>query len=52
MPQMAPINWLLMFIYFLTMLYLNMNLIFFIFLKNFKIKKMTKIKIKNYNKFI
>nr|YP_010038641.1 ATP synthase F0 subunit 8 [Eutrichosiphum pasaniae]QOY44591.1 ATP synthase F0 subunit 8 [Eutrichosiphum pasaniae] len=52
MPQMAPINWLFMFMYFLIMLYIMMNLIYFNFNKKNNIKFLNKIQIKNYNKFI
>nr|YP_009566707.1 ATP synthase F0 subunit 8 [Greenidea psidii]QBB73069.1 ATP synthase F0 subunit 8 [Greenidea psidii] len=52
MPQMAPINWLFMFIYFLILFYILMNLIYFNFLKKNKNNKLNKILMKNYNKFI
>nr|YP_009994016.1 ATP synthase F0 subunit 8 [Aphis aurantii]QNO35791.1 ATP synthase F0 subunit 8 [Aphis aurantii]WCJ52978.1 ATP synthase F0 subunit 8 [Aphis aurantii] len=52
MPQMAPINWLILFFFFFTMFYLIMNFLYFSFIKNFKIKKNLKIQSKNYYKFI
>nr|YP_010029339.1 ATP synthase F0 subunit 8 [Aphis spiraecola]QOU10382.1 ATP synthase F0 subunit 8 [Aphis spiraecola] len=52
MPQMAPINWLILFLFFFMMLYLIMNFMYFMFIKNIKMKKNLKIQLKNYNKFI
>nr|AGI97905.1 ATP synthase F0 subunit 8 [Eriosoma japonicum] len=53
MPQMAPINWLILFLYFLWTFYLMMNLLYFNFIK-LSINKniLLKLKPKNYNKFI
>nr|QZR92103.1 ATP synthase F0 subunit 8 [Uroleucon erigeronensis] len=52
MPQMAPINWLILFIFFFYMFYLTMNLLYFNFIKNNKINMSFKKNMKNYNKFI
>nr|BCM73185.1 ATP synthase F0 subunit 8 [Chaetosiphon fragaefolii] len=52
MPQMAPINWLILFIFFFSMFYLLMNLLYFNFFKNLKNKIYFKNNLKNYNKFI
>nr|YP_010127199.1 ATP synthase F0 subunit 8 [Brevicoryne brassicae]QPO84583.1 ATP synthase F0 subunit 8 [Brevicoryne brassicae]UGY85912.1 ATP synthase F0 subunit 8 [Brevicoryne brassicae] len=49
---MAPINWLILFIFFFSMYYLIMNLLYFNFIKNIKIEILKKNKMKNYNKFI
>nr|AGI97908.1 ATP synthase F0 subunit 8 [Eriosoma sp. WL-2013] len=53
MPQMAPMNWLILFMYFMLMLYINLNLMYFNFMK-MPINKyyLNKLQIKNYNKFI
>nr|YP_010372198.1 ATP synthase F0 subunit 8 [Ceratovacuna keduensis]UOX27596.1 ATP synthase F0 subunit 8 [Ceratovacuna keduensis] len=51
MPQMAPINWMILFFMFSMTMFLLSNLLYF----NFKKKMKTKILIykkKNYNKFI
>nr|AGI97897.1 ATP synthase F0 subunit 8 [Kaltenbachiella nirecola] len=52
MPQMAPMNWLILFIYFMLIFFIMMNLMYFNFIKlnknSFFKKKLTK----NYNKFI
>nr|AGI97911.1 ATP synthase F0 subunit 8 [Colophina clematis] len=53
MPQMAPMNWSILFIYFILTMYIMMNLMYFFFLKlnkNFKMK--LNFMNKNYNKFI
>nr|YP_009940095.1 ATP synthase F0 subunit 8 [Hamamelistes spinosus]QNV49433.1 ATP synthase F0 subunit 8 [Hamamelistes spinosus] len=52
MPQMAPINWLILFLYFMMMLYLIMNMMYFNFYKNIKMKQIKPLNKKNYNKFI
>nr|YP_010175318.1 ATP synthase F0 subunit 8 [Neotoxoptera formosana]QSL98445.1 ATP synthase F0 subunit 8 [Neotoxoptera formosana] len=52
MPQMAPINWLILFIFFFSMFYMIMNMLYFNFIKNNKIKFYFKNNVKNYNKFI
>nr|YP_010414162.1 ATP synthase F0 subunit 8 [Macrosiphum rosae]URQ84758.1 ATP synthase F0 subunit 8 [Macrosiphum rosae] len=52
MPQMAPINWLILFMFFFFTFYLTMNLLYFNFIKNIKIKISFKKHMKNYNKFI
>nr|AGI97904.1 ATP synthase F0 subunit 8 [Eriosoma harunire]AHK17975.1 F-ATPase subunit 8 [Eriosoma harunire] len=54
MPQMAPMNWLILFIYFLMMFYIIMNLMYFNFFKLFNNHKNNeiKLKMKNYNKLI
>nr|CAQ52862.1 F-ATPase subunit 8 [Paracletus donisthorpei]CAQ52865.1 F-ATPase subunit 8 [Paracletus cimiciformis]CAQ52868.1 F-ATPase subunit 8 [Paracletus cimiciformis]CAQ52871.1 F-ATPase subunit 8 [Paracletus cimiciformis] len=52
MPQMAPMNWLILFIFFMSMFYLTMNIIYFMFIKNKKSYKINLNKSKNYNKFI
>nr|AGI97910.1 ATP synthase F0 subunit 8 [Zelkovaphis persimilis] len=53
MPQMAPMNWLILFIYFILMLTMLMNLIYFNFNKSIKMNIFFKKKlIKNYNKSI
>ncbi|YP_009239938.1 ATP synthase F0 subunit 8 (mitochondrion) [Myzus persicae] len=49
---MAPINWLILFIFFFSMFYLIMNLLYFNFIKNMKMKFSYKTNMKNYNKFI
>nr|AGI97903.1 ATP synthase F0 subunit 8 [Eriosoma auratum]AHK17974.1 F-ATPase subunit 8 [Eriosoma auratum] len=52
MPQMAPMNWLILFIYFMMTFYILMNLMYFNFKKIPKNKLFNKTKIKNYNKLI
>nr|YP_009542290.1 ATP synthase F0 subunit 8 [Aphis fabae mordvilkoi]YP_010571653.1 ATP synthase F0 subunit 8 [Aphis solanella]AYU56879.1 ATP synthase F0 subunit 8 [Aphis fabae mordvilkoi]UZH32913.1 ATP synthase F0 subunit 8 [Aphis solanella] len=52
MPQMAPINWLILFFFFFMMFYLIMNFLYFSFIKTIKMKKNFKTQVKNYNKFI
>nr|YP_009728511.1 ATP synthase F0 subunit 8 [Indomegoura indica]QIA95424.1 ATP synthase F0 subunit 8 [Indomegoura indica] len=52
MPQMAPINWLILFIFFFHTFYLIMNMLYFNFIKTIKIKILYKNNMKNYNKFI
>nr|AGN73938.1 ATP synthase F0 subunit 8 [Aphis glycines]AGW80613.1 ATPase subunit 8 [Aphis glycines] len=49
---MAPINWLILFLFFLSTFYLIMNFLYFSFIKNIKMKKNFKNQLKNYNKFI
>nr|UBR42857.1 ATP synthase F0 subunit 8 [Uroleucon sonchi] len=49
---MAPINWLILFMFFLLMFFLTMNLLYFNFMKNHKINLSLKKTMKNYNKFI
>ncbi|YP_002323933.1 ATP synthase F0 subunit 8 (mitochondrion) [Acyrthosiphon pisum] len=49
---MAPINWLILFMFFFSMFYLIMNLLYFNFIKNIKMKIMKMNNTKNYNKFI
>nr|YP_009307194.1 ATP synthase F0 subunit 8 [Aphis craccivora]AOR53735.1 ATP synthase F0 subunit 8 [Aphis craccivora]AOR53748.1 ATP synthase F0 subunit 8 [Aphis craccivora] len=49
---MAPINWLILFMFFFMMFYLIMNLLYFNFIKISKMKKNFKTQLKNYNKFI
>nr|APP87487.1 ATP synthase F0 subunit 8 [Periphyllus acerihabitans] len=49
---MSPINWILLFMYFFIMMYILMNMLYFNFMKNFKLKKLHQMKTKNYNKFI
>nr|CAQ52898.1 F-ATPase subunit 8 [Forda riccobonii]CAQ52901.1 F-ATPase subunit 8 [Forda riccobonii] len=52
MPQMAPLNWLIMFIFFMMNFYMMMNFIYFMFNKNKKTHKIKSKNFKNYNKFI
>nr|AMV74153.1 ATP synthase F0 subunit 8 [Rhopalosiphum padi] len=52
MPQMAPINWLILFLFFFSTFYVIMNLLYFNFIKNLKINFFKKNNMKNYNKFI
>nr|YP_009338707.1 ATP synthase subunit 8 [Eriosoma lanigerum]AKM70160.1 ATP synthase subunit 8 [Eriosoma lanigerum] len=50
---MAPMNWLILFIYFMITFYIIMNLMYFNFIKIMKKKNWKKSNnIKNYNKFI
>nr|AGI97891.1 ATP synthase F0 subunit 8 [Tetraneura sp. 1 WL-2013]AGI97892.1 ATP synthase F0 subunit 8 [Tetraneura sp. 1 WL-2013] len=52
MPQMAPMNWLILFMYFLMIMFMFMNMLYFYFNKTIK-NKSNKLKpIKNYNKLI
>nr|CAQ52919.1 F-ATPase subunit 8 [Smynthurodes betae] len=53
MPQMAPMNWLFLFMYFIIMLYMNSTLIYFMLMKNpiFNKKNIHNL-LKNNNKFI
>nr|AGI97895.1 ATP synthase F0 subunit 8 [Kaltenbachiella spinosa]AHK17970.1 F-ATPase subunit 8 [Kaltenbachiella spinosa] len=52
MPQMAPINWLILFMLFMLIFYFTMNMIYFNFIKLINKKNSKKMLIKNYNKFI
>nr|QHF16906.1 ATP synthase F0 subunit 8 [Therioaphis trifolii] len=52
MPQMAPINWLILFILFFFTFIITSNMIYFMYLKNMKMKSNKKNLMKNYNKFI
>nr|WCJ52991.1 ATP synthase F0 subunit 8 [Mindarus keteleerifoliae] len=53
MPQLAPMNWLILFLYFFTTFFMIMSILYFIFIKKFNSNKNFKTKmIKNYNKFI
>nr|QBO27202.1 ATP synthase F0 subunit 8 [Appendiseta robiniae] len=52
MPQMAPINWLTLFIMFFSLFISTFNLIYFMFIKNKKIQNLKKYIILDYNKFI
>nr|QZZ81775.1 ATP synthase F0 subunit 8 [Periphyllus diacerivorus] len=52
MPQMSPMNWFLLFMFFFCMFYILMNILYFNFIKNIKSKKILNLKTKNYNKFI
>nr|AKM69955.1 ATP synthase subunit 8 [Tuberolachnus salignus] len=49
---MAPINWLILFLFFFTMFYMILNFMYFNYNKNYKLKLLNKIHMKNYNKFI
>nr|AGI97879.1 ATP synthase F0 subunit 8 [Tetraneura nigriabdominalis]AGI97880.1 ATP synthase F0 subunit 8 [Tetraneura nigriabdominalis]AGI97881.1 ATP synthase F0 subunit 8 [Tetraneura nigriabdominalis]AGI97882.1 ATP synthase F0 subunit 8 [Tetraneura nigriabdominalis]AGI97883.1 ATP synthase F0 subunit 8 [Tetraneura nigriabdominalis] len=52
MPQMAPMNWLILFMYFLMIMFMFMNMLYFYFNKTIQ-NKSNKFKlIKNYNKLI
>nr|CAQ52913.1 F-ATPase subunit 8 [Baizongia pistaciae] len=52
MPQMAPMYWLILFMFFMMMFFFILNIIYFIFIKSNKIQLMNLINPKNYNKFI
>nr|CAQ52925.1 F-ATPase subunit 8 [Geoica setulosa] len=52
MPQMAPMNWLILFMFFMLMFFITLNIIYFIFNKTNKKKNKTLKIWKNYNKFI
>nr|AGI97907.1 ATP synthase F0 subunit 8 [Eriosoma patchiae] len=53
MPQMAPMNWLILFIYFIMSLYIIMNLMYFNFMKMPNLQTMNKMyQIKYFNKSI
>nr|AGI97898.1 ATP synthase F0 subunit 8 [Colopha kansugei]AGI97899.1 ATP synthase F0 subunit 8 [Colopha kansugei]AHK17971.1 F-ATPase subunit 8 [Colopha kansugei] len=52
MPQMAPMNWLILFIFFNLIFYLLMKMIYFNFLKTINNKSFKNNMIKNYNKSI
>nr|AGI97889.1 ATP synthase F0 subunit 8 [Tetraneura radicicola]AHK17968.1 F-ATPase subunit 8 [Tetraneura radicicola] len=52
MPQMAPMNWLILFIYFLLIMFIFMNTFYFNFNKSIKFKFNKFKMIKNYNKLI
>nr|AKM70056.1 ATP synthase subunit 8 [Neothoracaphis yanonis] len=49
---MAPMNWLILFMFFMIMFYLLMNNLYFNFNKMPKMNKSKKNYMKNYNKFI
>nr|YP_009341841.1 ATP synthase F0 subunit 8 [Mindarus keteleerifoliae]AKM70082.1 ATP synthase subunit 8 [Mindarus keteleerifoliae] len=49
---MAPMNWLILFLYFFTTFFMIMSILYFIFIKKFKMKILKLKYIKNYNKFI
>nr|YP_009400285.1 ATP synthase F0 subunit 8 [Baizongia pistaciae]ARW70347.1 ATP synthase F0 subunit 8 [Baizongia pistaciae] len=49
---MAPMNWLMMFLFFISMLFITLMMINFIFIKNNTKKSKKQLKLKNYNKFI
>nr|UOX27609.1 ATP synthase F0 subunit 8 [Pseudoregma panicola] len=51
MPQMAPINWMILFFMFSLMMFLLSNLLYFNFKKKMKNKNLF-LKKKNYNKLI
>nr|AHK17976.1 F-ATPase subunit 8 [Eriosoma moriokense] len=52
MPQMAPMNWLILFMYFMLTFYIIMNIMYFNFKKNPNKFLLKKSNFKNYNKFI
>nr|QJF58145.1 ATP synthase subunit 8 [Adelges tsugae] len=53
MPQMAPMNWMFLYIYFLISMMIISMMIYFMFLKILKNKKYSKkLKFHYYNKFI
>nr|AGI97906.1 ATP synthase F0 subunit 8 [Eriosoma lanuginosum] len=53
MPQMAPMNWLILFIYFIMSLYIIMNMMYFNFMKTPNSQNMNKMyQIKHFNKSI
>nr|QBR55148.1 ATP synthase F0 subunit 8 [Therioaphis tenera] len=52
MPQMAPINWLILFMLFFFTFIVTSNMIYFYILKNTKMSSNKKNLMKNYNKFI
>nr|UOX27622.1 ATP synthase F0 subunit 8 [Nippolachnus piri] len=52
MPQMAPINWLILFLFFFITLFLTMNFMYFNYNKKLKHKILNKNFMKNYNKSI
>nr|QUO99338.1 ATP synthase F0 subunit 8 [Melanaphis sacchari] len=52
MPQMAPMNWLILFMFFFYTFFLISNFMYFLFIKNMKLKKSMNLNPKNYNKFI
>nr|YP_009434608.1 ATP synthase F0 subunit 8 [Melaphis rhois]ATE90576.1 ATP synthase F0 subunit 8 [Melaphis rhois] len=49
---MAPMNWLMLFIFFIIILMFIMTLIYFYFLKYTKFNLIKNQNLKNYNKFI
>nr|UZT67605.1 ATP synthase F0 subunit 8 [Parnips nigripes] len=51
MPQMKPMNWLLLMLYFLIMFLFTMSYIYFIYLKNYSNFKINMEKIKQKNMF-
>nr|YP_009708259.1 ATP synthase F0 subunit 8 [Paracolopha morrisoni]QEV85466.1 ATP synthase F0 subunit 8 [Paracolopha morrisoni] len=49
---MAPMNWLILFLFFMMIFLIIMNLFYFNFIKSIKTLNSKKKMIKNYNKFI
>nr|AKM70199.1 ATP synthase subunit 8 [Chaetosiphella stipae] len=49
---MSPINWLILFMFFFIIYYILMNMLYFNFNKNSKLKNFKLKTLKNYNKFI
>nr|AGI97900.1 ATP synthase F0 subunit 8 [Colopha setaricola]AHK17972.1 F-ATPase subunit 8 [Colopha setaricola] len=52
MPQMAPMNWLILFIFFMLTFFMLLTIIYFNFFKLSNKNFFLKNQIKNYNKFI
>nr|YP_009400298.1 ATP synthase F0 subunit 8 [Meitanaphis elongallis]ARW70360.1 ATP synthase F0 subunit 8 [Meitanaphis elongallis] len=49
---MAPMNWFMLFMFFMTMFFMILTITYFYFMKINKYKMINKQNIKNYNKFI